>query len=241
MGLDGKRIVIIGGTSGIGLAVAQGAIADGAAVVVGSSQVANVETATRALGNRASGHAINVKDEDSVAAFFGDTGAFDHLVFTAGDWGGRGPRVMTETDLAKAADLYAVRHWGALATIKHGLPKMREGGSITLTNGMVAHRPRKGGALSTGMAGGIEHLTRGLAFDLAPIRVNCVCPGAIRTDVWNSIPAETREETLKRMTERLPIARIGEPNEVAEAYLYLMKAGYTTGQVLQVDGGGSLV
>src|SRR5580658_9412547 len=150
MGLDGKRIVIVGGTSGIGLAVAPGSITDSAAVVVGSSQAANVETATRALGNRASGHAINVKDEDSVAAFFGDTGAFDHLVFTAGDWGGRGPRVMTETDLAKAADLYAVRHWGALATIKHGLPKMREGGSITLTNGMVAHRPRKGGALSTG-------------------------------------------------------------------------------------------
>jgi NAD(P)-dependent dehydrogenase (short-subunit alcohol dehydrogenase family) len=241
MGLDGKRIVIIGGTSGIGLAVAQGAIAEGAEVVVGSSQGANVETATRTLGNRASGHAIDVKDEDSVSVFFGDTGPFDHLVFTAGDWGGRGPRVMTDTDLASAANLYAVRHWGALATIKHGLPRMREGGSVTLTNGMVAHRPRKGGALSTGMAGGIEHLTRGLAFDLSPIRVNCVCPGAIRTDVWNSIPAETREETLKRMTERLPIARVGEPNEVAEAYLYLMKAGYTTGQVLLVDGGGSLV
>ncbi|HXQ13892.1 MAG TPA: SDR family oxidoreductase [Caulobacteraceae bacterium] len=241
MGLDGKRIVIIGGTSGIGLAVAQGAIADGAEVVVGSSQTANVETATRALGNQASGHTINVRAEDSVAAFFDRAGGFDHLVFTAGDWGGRGPRVMTETDLAKAADLYAVRYWGALATIKHGLPRMREGGSITLTNGMIAHRPRKGTALSTGMAGGIEHLTRGLAVDLAPIRVNAVCPGAIRTDVWNSIPAETREERFKEMTQRLPIARIGEPNEVAEAYLYLMRAGYTTGQVLLVDGGGSVV
>jgi NAD(P)-dependent dehydrogenase (short-subunit alcohol dehydrogenase family) len=241
MKLDGKRIVIIGGTSGIGLAVAQGAIAEGAELVVGSSQTANVEAATRQLGNRASGHAINVRDEDSVAAFFGHAGAFDHLVFTAGDWGGRGPRVMTETDLAKAADLYAVRYWGALATIKHGLPQMREGGSVTLTNGMIAHRPRKGTALSTGMAGGIEHLIRGLAVDLAPIRVNGVCPGAIRTDVWNSIPVENREDQFKRMTERLPIARIGEPNEVAEAYLYLMKAGYTTGQVLLVDGGGSLV
>jgi NAD(P)-dependent dehydrogenase (short-subunit alcohol dehydrogenase family) len=241
MSLDGKRIVIIGGTSGIGLAVAKGAIADGAEVVVGSSQAANVETATRALGNQASGHAINVRAEDNVAAFFSHVGGFDHLVFTAGDWGGRGPRVMTETDLSKAADLYAVRYWGALATIKYGLPLMREGGSITLTNGMIAHRPRKGTALSTGMAGGIEHLTRGLAVDLAPIRVNAVCPGAIRTDVWNSIPAETREERFKEMTQRLPIARIGEPNEVAEAYLYLMRAGYTTGQVLLVDGGGSVV
>jgi NAD(P)-dependent dehydrogenase (short-subunit alcohol dehydrogenase family) len=241
MGLDGKRIVIIGGTSGIGFAVAEGAIADGAEVVVGSSQAANVETATRKLGNRASGEVIDVKAEDTVAAFFGKVGPFDHLVFTAGDWGGRGPRVMTETDLAKAADLYAVRHWGALATIKYGLAQMRGGGSITLTNGMIAHRPRKGTALSTAMAGGIEHLTRGLAVDLAPIRVNAVCPGAIRTQVWNSIPAENREQQFKSMTERLPISRIGEPNEVAEAYLYLMRAGYTTGQVLLVDGGGSVV
>jgi NAD(P)-dependent dehydrogenase (short-subunit alcohol dehydrogenase family) len=241
MGLDGKRIVIIGGSSGIGLAVAKGAIVEGAEVVVGSSQGANVETATRTLGNRASGHTLNVRDEDTVAAFFDATGPFDHLVFTAGDWGGRGPRVMTETDFAKAADLYAVRHWGALAAIKFGLPQMRDGGSITLTNGMIAHRPRKGTALSTAMAGGIEHLTRGLAVDLAPIRVNAVCPGAIRTDVWNSIPAEGREEQMRRMTERLPIPRIGEPNEAAEAYLYLMKAGYTTGQVLLVDGGGSVV
>src|SRR5476651_139579 len=100
MSLDGKRIVIIGGTSGIGLAVAEAAIADGAEVVVGSSQAANVETATRKLGNRASGQAVNVREEPSVEAFFGDVGPFDHLVFTAGDWGGRGARTITETDLA---------------------------------------------------------------------------------------------------------------------------------------------
>jgi NAD(P)-dependent dehydrogenase (short-subunit alcohol dehydrogenase family) len=241
MPLTDKRIVIIGGTSGIGYAVAAGALADGAEVIVGSSQAANVEAAVRKLGNRASGHAVDVKDEASVAAFFGKVGAFDHLVFTAGDWGGRGPRVIAETDLERAADLYAVRDWGALKAIKHGVGALREGGSIVLTNGMIAHRPRKGTALSTGMAGGIEHLTRGLAVDLAPIRVNAVCPGAIRTDVWNSIPAESREARFREMTGRLPIARIGEPAEVAEAYLYLLRAGYTTGQVLLVDGGGSVV
>ncbi len=242
MGLEGKRVVVIGGSSGIGFAVAQGAIADGAEVVVGSSQAANVDAATGKLGNRATGGAIDVRNEPSVAAFFADVGPFDHLVYTAGDWGPmRTPRPITETDLAAAADLFAVRYWGALAAIKHGRPHVRDGGSITLTNGMIAHRPRRGTPISTGMAGGIEHLTRGLAVDLAPIRVNAVCPGAIRTDVWNSIPAETREEQLRRMTERLPIARIGEPDEVAEAYLYLMRAGYTTGQVLLVDGGGSVV
>jgi NAD(P)-dependent dehydrogenase (short-subunit alcohol dehydrogenase family) len=241
MALDGKRIVIIGGTSGIGLAVAQGAIAEGAEVVVGSSQTANVETATRQLGNRTTGHAINVRDEESVTAFFGQTGPFDHLVFTAGDWGAAGLNRPSIDEPDRASEIFAVRYWGALAAIRRGRGQIREGGSITLTNGMVAHRPRKGSALSTAMAGGIEFLTRGLAVDLAPIRVNAVCPGAILTGVWDGIPVDRREAQLQRMTSNLLVPRVGLPAEVAEAYLYLMKGGYTTGQVLMVDGGGSVV
>jgi NAD(P)-dependent dehydrogenase (short-subunit alcohol dehydrogenase family) len=91
------------------------------------------------------------------------------------------------------------------------------------------------------MAGGIEFLTRGLAVDLAPIRVNAVCPGAILTGVWDSIPEDRREAQFQRMTRNLLVPRVGLPDEVAEAYLYLMKAGYTTGQILLVDGGGSVV
>ena len=183
-----------------------------------------------------------MKTESDVAAFFDKVGALDHLVFTAGDWGAaRTPRPLTETDFAEAGALFAVRFWGALAAVKHAVPKMDGKGSITLTNGMIAHRPRKGTPISTAMAGGLEHLTRGLAVDLAPIRVNIVCPAAIRTDVWNSIPADQREARLAEMTRRQPVARVGEPEEVAEAYLYLMRGGYTTGQVLQVDGGTSVV
>ncbi len=242
MNLDGKRIVIIGGASGIGFAVAEGAIAEGAEVVIGSSRPPNVHAAVARLGNQASGHPVDVKLEDEVAGFFAWAGPFDHLVFTAGDWGGfRAPRPLAETDLDAAADAYAVRYWGALKAMKHGAGQLREGGSVVLTNGMIAHRPRKGTPISTAMAGGIEHLVRGLAVDLAPIRINAVCPGAIRTGVWDQIPADTREAQFKAMTGRLPIPRIGEPAEVAEAYLYLMKAGYTTGQVLLVDGGGSVV
>ncbi|HEX5263562.1 MAG TPA: SDR family NAD(P)-dependent oxidoreductase, partial [Phenylobacterium sp.] len=145
MKLEGKRIVVIGGATGIGYAVAEGAIAEGAEVVIGSSQPANVQNAVGKLGNRASGHAVDVKAEDTVAAFFEWAGPFDHLVFTAGDWGGfRAPKPLPETDLDAAAENYAVRHWGALRAVKHGVPRMREGGSVVLTNGMVAHRPQKG-------------------------------------------------------------------------------------------------
>jgi NAD(P)-dependent dehydrogenase (short-subunit alcohol dehydrogenase family) len=242
MSLTSKRVVVIGGSSGIGLAVARAALAEGAEVVVASSQAANVDAATMALGPGAiSGDVADVRDEASIEALFGRIGAFDHLVFTAGDWGGRGARTLAETDLERAKDLAVVRYWGAVAAIKHATKTIAAHGSITLTNGMIAHRPRKGTPLSTAMAGSIEHLVRGLAVDLAPIRVNAVCPGMIRTDVWNSIPEGDRATQFERMTARQPIARIGEPEEAAEAYLYLMRAGYTTGQVLLVDGGSSVV
>ena len=244
MSLQNKRVVVIGGTSGIGLAVAQGALAHGAAVIVGSSSAGKVAAANDKLRGGealALALAIDVKDEASVEAFFAQVGAFDHLVFTAGDWGRFGGGPIDKLDVAGAASLFAVRFWGAITAIKHAAKQIREGGSIALTDGMIAHRARKGAAISTAMAGAIEHLTRALAVELAPIRVNAVCPGAIRTDVWNVIPAEQREERMKRMTERLPIKRIGEPDEVAEAYLYLMRGGYTTGQVLRVDGGQTAI
>src|SRR4029077_19235724 len=146
-----------------------------------------------------------------------------------------------DLELDKASAIFAVRFWGALTAIKHAFKTISPGGSITLTDGMIAHRPRRGSALSSAMAGAIEHLTRGLAVELAPIRVNAVCPGLIRTGVWDSIPEDRRTEQFERMTKRQPLPRVGEPNEAAEAYLYLMRASYTTGQVLHVDGGGSVV
>jgi len=241
MSLRGQKVVVVGGTSGIGFAVAEKALAEHAEVVVASSSSANVEMAAKRLGGGAKGFPVNVTDDASVSALFEGLGAIDHVVFTAGDWGGFGGGAFAETDFETAAQGLAVRYWGAARVAKHAHKHLPPGGSITFTNGMLAHRPAKGRALSTAMAGGIEHLTMGLAMDLAPIRVNCVCPALIRTDVWNSIPEAGREDQFKRMTAHQPLPRIGEPDEVAEAYLYLMKAGYTTGQVLRVDGGSSLV
>jgi len=239
--LHGKHVVVIGGSSGIGLAVARAALDEGAQVTIASSQQAKVDAAVDRLGEGASGAALDVTDETAVAGFFAPIERFDHLVFTAGDWGARSGGSGGGRELTGSNDVFAVRFWGAYAAIKHGGPKIAQDGSITLTNGMIAHRPRKGAALSSAMAGAIEHLTRALAVDLAPVRVNAVCPGMIETEVWNSIPEEGRAERFTRMTERQPLARIGQPEEVAQAYLYLMRGGYTTGQVLLVNGGGSVV
>ena len=238
MSLAGKRVLVVGGGSGIGFAVAEAAKADGAAVTIASTSAERIATAAGRLN--AEGAAIDVTDEASVAAFFAGSGGFDHIVTTAGDWGGprRGP--LADVDLKAAESVFRVRFWGAVALAKHGAAVLPPGGSITLTDGMIAQRPTKGSTISTAMAGAVDHLTKGLAVELAPVRVNCVCPGLINTSVWDSIPADQRAARIAAMTQRQLIPRIGEPAECAEAYLYLMRGGYTTGQVLYVEGGSSL-
>jgi NAD(P)-dependent dehydrogenase (short-subunit alcohol dehydrogenase family) len=183
---------------------------------------------------------MDVTDEASVAAFFAASGPFDHIAFTAGDWTGPRRAPLAELDLDAMRAVFQVRFWGAAAVARHGATALPPGGSLTLTDGMIAHMPTKGSAISTAMAGAVEHLTRGLAVELAPIRVNCVCPGYIRTGVWDSIPEDQRAARLAAVTRTQLLPRVGEPAEAAEAYLYLMRGGYTTGQVLHVDGGSAL-
>ena len=162
---------------------------------------------------------------------------FDFLVNNAGTSSSANLETITPAEMDA---LYSVHFKGVLFLTQKLLPLMNDGGSITFTDGMIAHSPSKGAFVSSAMAGGIEHLTRGLAVELAPLRVNCVCPGLIRTGVWNSIPADQREERLATMTKRQLVPRVGTPAEAAEAYLYLMRGGYTTGQVLYVEGGTAL-
>lgn len=232
--LDGMKVVVIGGASGVGFAVAAAAKAEGAEVVVGSSQAARIEAAAAKLG--AAGRVVDVKDEASVAAFFEAAGPFDHLVFTAGDWGHMfGPTRDLDIEASKAR--LEVRFWGAARTAKYATRQIAGEGSITLTGGMLAHRPRPGAPLTTASAHTTEGLAMGLARDLAPVRVNAVCLGLILSE-----PVQTMgEAAIKGFTAGLPLPRAGTVEEAAEAYLYLMRATYVTGQIVRVDGGGSLV
>jgi NAD(P)-dependent dehydrogenase (short-subunit alcohol dehydrogenase family) len=238
--LSDKRILVIGGGSGIGFAVAEAAAGAGAQVTIASSNQDKVTAAAARIGNRTLGAQLDVTREDEVAAFFGKAQAFDHIAFTAGDWSGPRRAPLVELDLEQAAAMFKVRFWGAVAVAKHAVKVMPAGGSLTLTDGMIAHRPQKGSAISTAMTGAVEHLTRALAIEFAPVRVNAVCPGLVRTGIWDRIPEDRREQELKAMTSRQLLPRAGEPDEVAEAYIYLMRGGYTTGQVLYVEGGRAL-
>lgn len=234
LSLEGKRVVVVGGASGIGFAVAELAAAAGARVVVGSRSEVRVRAAAERLPG-AAGHAVDLRDEGSVAAFFAAVGPFDHLAITAGDWTGSWFASARDVDLEKARDGLAVRFWGALAAIKHGCRTIAPDGSITLTSGMLVHRPMKGAPLATAMGGAVEHLARGLAVDLAPVRVNAVCPGLVLTE---HVKSEMPEAHISAIVARLPLPRAATPEEAAKAYVYLMLNGYATGQVLPVDGGG---
>ena len=236
MSLDGKRVIVIGGASGIGFAVAALARQIGAEVVIASSTPANVDAAVARLPG-AAGSTVDLRDETSIARFFENLGAFDHLAITAGDWGGTMFAATRDLDLAAARDLLEVRFWGALAAVKHAGQTIAPNGSITLTSGMLAHRPRKGTALATAIGGAVEHLARGLAVDLAPVRVNAVCPGVVLTDHVKQMP----EEMLQMYVGPLPVPRGASPTEAATAYVYLMLNSYATGQILPVDGGGLVV
>lgn len=238
MTLQGARVLVVGGGSGIGYAVAEAAQAEGADIMIASTDPARLAQAAERLGGAAWAR-LDLTDEAAVAAFFAGSGAFDHIVSTAGDWGKarRGP--IADMDLADAQALFGVRFWGAVRLAKHGAAALPSGGSLTLTSGMSAFRPQKGSVMATAMAGSIAHLICGLAVELAPVRVNGVFPGGVATEIFRNLPAEMRAAEEARFRSQA-VPRIAEPAEVAQAYLYAMKCTYLTAQVLQVDG-GSLV
>lgn len=238
MTLQGTRILVVGGGSGIGYAVAEAALAEGAEVLIASTNAEKLAAASERLGGAP--HArLDLTDEAGLEAFFAASGGFDHIVSTAGDWGKarRGP--LAQMDFRDARALFEVRFWGAANLAKHGAGLLPPGGSLTLTSGMSAFRPQSGSVMATAMAGSIAHLTYGLAVELAPVRVNAVFPGGVATEIFRNLPDDIRAAEEARFRDQ-PLPRIAEPGEVAQAYLYAMKCGYLTGQVLKVDGGGEL-
>jgi NAD(P)-dependent dehydrogenase (short-subunit alcohol dehydrogenase family) len=242
MKIEGKRIVILGGTSGIGLAVALQALDEGASVLVASKRQEAVDSAQAQFASRApsrvTAKVVDVASEDAIKEFFGDVGPIDHLVYTAGEDLPLGP--LRSTDLGRARERFEVRYWGAFAAVKYGVSSIQKDGSIVLTSGFSATRPRPGWTSQASIQAAVEGLTRALALELAPIRVNAVSPGVARTPRWNAMAGVDRE-ALYKSAESQPVSRAGTADEIAAAYIYLMENTYATGNIIKVDGGGALV
>ena len=239
MSLSGKRIVILGGTSGIGLATAQLAAREGAAVVVASSNAARVAAALARLPEGSEGHTLDLSRESTISSFFERLGAFDHLAFTAGEQLQLGTVASTELTLAQG--FFNLRYWGAFLAAKHGARHVRAGGSLVFTSGSASIRPQAGWALGASICAAMEGLTRALALELAPIRVNLVAPGVVKTPLWGAMPEAERAALYRDIAAHLPVGHVAEAEEIAQAYLYAMRQTYATGEVLRVDGGNALV
>ncbi len=234
--LEAQKVVLLGGTSGIGLAIARAAKESGAQVIVASSRTAKVEAVKKELG--VGGRAVDLTDEQATAAFFEAVGPFDHLVYTAGESLVLGP--LSTLDTATARKAFDVRFFGALIAVKLAAPRLRKRGSIVLTHGVAGVRPQAGWSVGASICGAMESLTRALAVELAPLRVNAVSPGFVRTPLWSNMPEADREALYRDAGAKLPVGGSARPRTSPKPILYLMKNEFSTGQTVIVDGGGTL-
>jgi NAD(P)-dependent dehydrogenase (short-subunit alcohol dehydrogenase family) len=235
--LEGERVVVVGGSSGIGLETARLALAAGASVTIAGRSEDRLRRAAADLGGAVRSVVADVTDDGSVKALFDGETRVDHVFLPAGELKPGGGDVLG-ADLSALRSILESRLLGVVHVVRRARPKMA-GGSITLMSGLYANRPAPGAALGAAAMAAIDGMTRALALDLAPIRVNAVAPGLIDTPLWDSFGPQ-REAILAQATA-LPVGRIGRPDEVAAAVLLLMSNGFVTGTVLAIDGGGSLV
>jgi NAD(P)-dependent dehydrogenase (short-subunit alcohol dehydrogenase family) len=236
------RVVVIGGGSGMGLEVAKKALAGGAEVVIAGRSEERLHAARTNLGgNRVEVVAVDIGERSQVAALFARVGRFNHLVVTAADLP-YGPVVgLTEGDLMRAV---RSKFLGPVFVAQESAARIKPGGSITFTSGIAARRPMRGGSVAAAINSGLEGLVRALAVELAPLRVNAVSPGWTDTPIWDRMAGMTEErkkEMFTTMAARLPSGRIGRAQDVAEAIVFLMKSEFSTGTVLDIDGGHRLV
>jgi NAD(P)-dependent dehydrogenase (short-subunit alcohol dehydrogenase family) len=239
MDITGQRVVVIGGTSGIGLATARAAAEHGAQVVVVSARQESVERALGQLPPGVTGHAVDVRDTGALDAVFDTIGTFDHLAYTSGEALALTP--LAQLDLATARRFFEIRYFGVLAAVGAAAPRLSPNGSITLTGGSAGPRPLPGWAVAASICGAMEALTRELALELAPVRVNLVRPGVVESPLWSAMSEADRDALYQTTAKAVPVGHTGQVEEIALAYLYCMQQTYATGSIVPVDGGVVLV
>jgi NAD(P)-dependent dehydrogenase (short-subunit alcohol dehydrogenase family) len=242
MALHEQRVVVVGGSSGIGLGVAEALLQEGATVTIVGRTEEKLRAARERLGigDRLKAIAADVTDEDQVRSLFEKSGTFDHLVVTRGVSPLAAP--VESLDLDAARRFIDVMVTSAFALAKHGVPKLRRGGSITLTSGISKDKPAsRGGALVAAVAGSMGYMARALALELAPTRVNVVSPGWVETPMWDELVGPAKRQMWSEMASRVPAGRIAKPADVAKAYIFLLGSELTTGIVLDIDGGHGLI
>ncbi|KAK4495486.1 hypothetical protein PRZ48_013818 [Zasmidium cellare] len=223
--LVGKKIIVVGGSSGIGAGAAAGLLEHGAHVTIISSSEENLKTALQKLNHpNVKGDVGNVRDEPAYTSVLQRLAPVDHIVYSSVDKIIRG--AIADADLEEAKHCFGVKFWGSALTgkivSKHDI--IRPGGSLTLTSGTGAIKPGTTASIGGSLNAGLFTMTQGLANELKEkkIRVNCVVPGVVQTELWDKMgqSKEQQIETFKKVGEGLPVGFVATPEDIAEAYLY---------------------
>jgi NAD(P)-dependent dehydrogenase (short-subunit alcohol dehydrogenase family) len=237
--LEGQRVVIVGGSSGMGLAVARAAAAEGARVVIAARNPERLARAKAAITGDVTTHSVDVRDEAAVERFFKDLGAVDHVVSTAHESsaGIGAMRAFAELEIGAMRKFMDGKFWSQVTAARHAIPVLAPNGSITLFSGVASRKAMPRHTAIASVNGAVEAFARALAHEIRPRRVNVVAPGLTMTPTYDSIPENDRAAFFAARAAHLPVGRVGTPEDIAETVLYLMKSGYSTGAVIDVDGG----
>jgi len=234
-------VVIIGGSSGMGLAVARRCLAEGATVVIAGRSRERLEAARGELAcpDRLQAVTADIGNRAQIAALFEHAGTVRHLVVTAADVPYGPVTALTEDSLMRAVRSKLL---GPFFAAQEAAPRMTAGTSMTFTSGIAAYRPAPGGSLAAIVNGALESMVRALALELAPIRVNAVSPGWVDTPLWDQLATpDAKQARLSQMAARLPGNRLAGPADIAHAISYLIEDDYVTGTVLHAEGAQLLV
>jgi NAD(P)-dependent dehydrogenase (short-subunit alcohol dehydrogenase family) len=240
--LMGTKVIVVGGSSGIGLGVATAALKEGAEVVIVGRSQDRLQAAERMLA--ADGHvriiAADMTQEPEIARLFDEVGVFDHLVSTAGSPPPGDP--IDKTDVEGVRRFVENKLIGAVMVAKHAARVLTKGGSMTFTSGINKDKPPvPGGAVVAAIAGSFGAFVHALSLELAPTRVNVVSPGWVDTPMFDALAGAAKPAFFESMAAGLPAGRIATPADVAPAYIYAMESDFTTGQTIRIDGGQSLI